>query len=104
MEMLERRVKSATAFFDFVLAVFSGERSQSPFFLTRLSILRISFYEIATISAYWYFVQAYFFFKNRIPLSKLITKFFNIYFFFLFIKRNSRSSFIVRFVSFKIEK
>lgn len=79
MEMLERRVKSATAFFDFVLAVFSGQRSQTPFFFTRLSILRISFLRNCNRKRVLYFVQAYFFFKNRIPLSKLITKFFNIY-------------------------
>lgn len=37
METLERRVKSATAFFDFVLAVFpDGERSRSPFFFTKI--------------------------------------------------------------------
>lgn len=37
METLERRVKSATAFFDFVLAVFpDGERSQSPFFFAKI--------------------------------------------------------------------
>lgn len=37
METLERRVKSATAFFDFVLAVFpDGERGQSPFFFTKI--------------------------------------------------------------------
>lgn len=73
MEMLERRVKSATAFFDFVLAVFPGERSRSPFFFTRLSISRISFYEIVIVTAYCNpLCKRLFFFKNRILLSKLI--------------------------------
>lgn len=73
VEMLERRVKSATAFFDFVLAVFPGEGSRSPFFFTRLSISRISFYEIVTVTAYCNpLCKRLFFLKNRILLSKLI--------------------------------
>lgn len=70
METLERRVKSATAFFDFVLAVFpDGERSQSPFFFAKI----IDFTDKLFTKLYCTLCERLFFFlKNRILLSKLI--------------------------------
>lgn len=71
--------KSATAFFDFVLAVFPGGRSQSPFFLTKI----IDFTDklLRNCNRVSCFVRAFIFFKNRILLSKL-TPFFPYSFFY----------------------
>lgn len=66
-------MKFATAFFDFVLAVFpDGERSQSPFFFAKI----IDFTDKLFTKLYCTLCERLFFFffflKNRILLSKLI--------------------------------